>query len=148
MRERSERERTLAPEVAEALADSPIPSMLVPAELGGGERSPAEMVAALSAIAQGDGSTAWCAMVAATSGLVSAYVDPDFAREAFAPPAVAGGVYAPMGRASWTATSTSSRAGGRSPAAARTRRRCMGGALVAGDGAPAGARDGLPGLGG
>jgi len=95
----SERERTLTPAVAAALAASPIPSMLVPASLGGGERSPAEMVAALERLALADGSTAWCAMVAATSGLVAAYVEPEFGREAFAPPAVAGGVYAPMGRA-------------------------------------------------
>ncbi|MEJ7875602.1 MAG: hypothetical protein WKF62_03005, partial [Solirubrobacterales bacterium] len=97
--DRSERDRTLAPEVAAELAASAIPSMLVPRALGGGERSPGEMVEALEVIARSDGSTAWCAMVAATSGLVSAYLDPDFAREAFAPPAVGGGVYAPIGRA-------------------------------------------------
>ena len=97
--ERSERDRSLAPEVAVELAASPIPSMLVPKALGGRERSPGEMVEALAMIARSDGSTAWCAMVAATSGLVSAYLDPDYAREAFAPPAVGGGVYAPMGRA-------------------------------------------------
>ncbi|MDQ3759254.1 MAG: hypothetical protein M3331_04850 [Actinomycetota bacterium] len=96
---RSERERTLAPEAAAALAASPIPSMLVPEALGGGERNPREMVGALDLIGRGDGSTAWCAMVAATSGLISAYVDQGFAREAFAPPGVSGGVYAPMGRA-------------------------------------------------
>lgn len=95
----SERDATLAAPVVAALADSPIPSMLVPESLGGGQREPAEMVAALEEIALGDGSAAWCAMVAATSGLVAAYVDPDFAREAFGPPAIAGGVYAPMGRA-------------------------------------------------
>jgi indole-3-acetate monooxygenase len=95
----SESSCTLAPPVAEALAASPIPSMLVPRSSGGGERPPAEMVAVLEELAVGDGSAAWCAMVAATSGLVAAYVEPDFARQAFAPPAVAGGVYAPMGRA-------------------------------------------------
>jgi alkylation response protein AidB-like acyl-CoA dehydrogenase len=96
---RSEADRTLAPSVAEELAASPLPSVLVPASLGGGERPPGEMVAALDVIARSDASAAWCAMVAATSGLVSAYIDPDFAREAFGPPAVGGGVYAPMGRA-------------------------------------------------
>ncbi|MDQ3759823.1 MAG: hypothetical protein M3331_07780, partial [Actinomycetota bacterium] len=88
--DRSERDRTLAPEVAAGLAGSPIPSMLVPEALGGGERSPSEMITALELIGRSDGSAAWCAMVAATSGLVSAYLDPDFAREAFAPPAVGG----------------------------------------------------------
>lgn len=97
--ERSERERTLSPGMAAALASSPLPSMLVPVALGGGECEPAEMLAALEELAVGDGSAAWCAMVAATSGLIAAYVDPGFAREAFGPPAVAGGVYAPIGRA-------------------------------------------------
>ncbi len=95
----SERACTLAPAVAEALAASPLPSMLVPKALGGGERAPADMLAALEELAVGDGSAAWCAMVAATSGLVAAYVEPEFARNAFSPPAIAGGVYAPMGRA-------------------------------------------------
>ena len=128
--DRSERDRTLAPEVASALAASAIPSMLVPSELGGGERSPGEMVEALDLIARGDGSTAWCAMVAATSGLVSAYVDSDFARDAFAPPAVAGGVYAPMGRA--TADGDNFVVSGRWPFASGCRHATtlMGGALV------------------
>ena len=134
--ERSERNRTLAPEAARALAESPIPSMLVPASLGGGERSPAEMVEALSVVAQGDGSTAWCAMVAATSGLVSAYVDPDFAREAFAPPAVAGGVYAPMGRAELDGEAFV--VSGRWPftSGCKHATTLMGGAVVAGDSGP------------
>lgn len=133
---RSENERTLAPPVAEALAVSPIPSMLVPATLGGGERPPREMVAALDLIAQGDASSAWCAMVAATSGLVSAYVDPDFAREAFAPPSVGGGVYAPMGRA--TLDGPDYILTGRWPFASGCRHATtlMGGAMIAGDGGP------------
>lgn len=135
--ETSERERTLATEVAQALAASPIPSMLVPAALGGGEREPREMVAALSVIAKGDGSAAWCAMVAATSGLVSAYVDPDFARDAFSPPAIAGGVYAPMGKA--TLDKDEYVVSGRWPFASGCRHATtlMGGALVAGNGHPA-----------
>ncbi len=134
--ERSERDRTLAPEAAEALALSPIPSMLVPAELGGGERPPGEMVAALERIARDDASAAWSAMVAATSGLVSAYLDPDFAREAFGPPAVGGGVYAPMGRA--TIDDGGYILSGRWPFASGCRHATtlMGGALTADDDGP------------
>ena len=134
--DRSERDRSLAPEVAKALAASPIPAMLVPAALGGGERNPAEMVAALSAIAAGDGSAAWCAMVAATSGLVAGYVEREFAREAFAPPEVAGGVYAPMGRAAMDGGEYV--VSGRWPftSGCKHATTLMGGALVAGDGAP------------
>lgn len=95
----SERERTLARPVADALRRSPLPALLVPAALGGGEGHPAEMIAALEELATGDGSAAWCAMVAATSGLVAAYLDPELAQDAFGPGRLAGGVYAPMGRA-------------------------------------------------
>lgn len=97
--EASERERTLAPPVVEALRRSPLPSLLVPASLGGGESEPASLVAALEELAGADGSTGWCAMVAATSGLVAAYLDPGFARDAFGPGRIVGGVYAPLGRA-------------------------------------------------
>jgi alkylation response protein AidB-like acyl-CoA dehydrogenase len=130
---RSERDRTLAPEVAEALAASPIPSMLIPAALGGGERHPGDMVAGLERIARDDASTAWCAMVAATSGLVSAYIDPGFARESFGPPAVGGGVYAPMGRA--TLEGDAYVVSGRWPFASGCRHATtlMGGALIAGE---------------
>ena len=133
---RSEDDRTLAPDVADALAASPVPSMLVPAELGGGERTPGEMVAALETIAQGDGSTAWCAMVAATSGLVSAYLDPGFARDAFGPPAVGGGVYAPMGRA--TRDGDEYVLSGRWPfgSGCRHATTLLGGALIEGDAGP------------
>jgi alkylation response protein AidB-like acyl-CoA dehydrogenase len=134
---RSEADRTLAPAAVEALAGSPIPSMFVPAALGGGERSPGEMVSALELIARGDGSTAWCAMVAATSGLVSAYVDPDFAREAFAPPGIGGGVYAPMGRA--TLDGDGFVLSGRWPFASGCRHATtlMGGAMIEADDGPA-----------
>lgn len=132
----SERGRTLAPAVAEALAASPLPSMLVPAALGGGERGPAEMVGALSRLAEGDGSAAWCAMVAATGGLVSAYIDEDFARDAFGPPAIGGGVYAPMGKA--VLEGDSYIVSGRWPftSGCRHATTLMGGAIVAGDGPP------------
>jgi alkylation response protein AidB-like acyl-CoA dehydrogenase len=110
--------------------------MLVPASLGGGERPPDEMVAALDAIAREDASTAWCAMVAATSGLVSAYIDPDFAREAFSPPAVGGGVYAPMGRA--TVDGDSYVLSGRWPFASGCRHATtlLGGAVIDGGNGP------------
>jgi alkylation response protein AidB-like acyl-CoA dehydrogenase len=94
------------------------------------------MVAALERIGRSDGSAAWCAMVAATSALVSAYLDPDCAREAFAPPAIGGGVYAPMGRARLEGDEYI--VSGRWPFASG----CMhattllGGAIVATDGAP------------
>jgi indole-3-acetate monooxygenase len=133
----SERGRALAPEAAQELAASPVPSMLVPASLGGGERNPGEMVAALETIAKGDGSMAWCAMVAATSGIFSAYVDPDFGREAFGPPAVGGGVYAPLGRA--TRDGDEYVLSGRWPFGSGSRHATtlLGGAFVEGDEGPA-----------
>ncbi len=98
--------------------------MLVPASLGGGERSPAEMVAALSAVAQGDGSTAWCAMVAATSGPRLCLRRPGLrARGVRAVPRLPEACTRRWAGPSSTATRSSSRVGGRSPAAASTRRR-------------------------
>ena len=54
----------------------------------------------IETIASADGSTGWCAMIGATSGLVAGYLDETNARAIFgAPDAIAGGVFAPYGRA-------------------------------------------------
>ncbi|CAN5465093.1 acyl-CoA dehydrogenase family protein [soil metagenome] len=74
--------------------------MLVPAGVGGGEAEPAELVAAVSELARGDGSAGWCLAVAATSGMLAAYVPREAAQEVYGGEgSIAGGVFAPMGRA-------------------------------------------------
>ena len=132
----SEAGRTLVPEVVTALAASPIPSMLVPAALGGGEASPAELVAAMETLARADGSASWCAMIAATSGLIAGYLEPGFAAAAFGPGRIAGGVYAPIGRARVEAGGYV--LSGRWPFASGCRHAdtLMGGAIVEGEDGP------------
>lgn len=74
--------------------------LCVPRSLGGAELAPAELVRVLEALATGDGSAAWCAMIASTSGALAAWLEPDVARRIFGTPdAVVGGVFAPRGRA-------------------------------------------------
>src|SRR5680860_1025575 len=98
--EESERGRRLAPEVVDALADADLFAMLVPRSLGGGEASPAEMVAAISELARGDGSAGWCTAVAATSGALAAYLPEAHARDVYGSGARCwGGAFAPKGRA-------------------------------------------------
>jgi alkylation response protein AidB-like acyl-CoA dehydrogenase len=74
--------------------------MLVPADVGGGEAEPAELIEAVAALAEGDGSAGWCLAVSATSGMLGAYVPKQAAAEMFgAPGSIAGGVFAPKGKA-------------------------------------------------
>jgi alkylation response protein AidB-like acyl-CoA dehydrogenase len=74
--------------------------LCVPRELGGVEADALTLFDVLETIASADGSTGWCAMIGATSGLVAGYLDETNARAIFgAPDAIAGGVFAPYGRA-------------------------------------------------
>ena len=98
--ERTEAGRQLVPELVEALRESGLFRMCVPASLGGGEVSPAELVGAVEALGRADGAAAWCVAVAATSGALAAYLPEDHAREVYGDPAgCVGGVFAPKGRA-------------------------------------------------
>jgi indole-3-acetate monooxygenase len=108
----AERDRRLAAELVEAIAATGLFRMLVPAEFGGGEVTPAQMVGAVEALAYGDGAAGWCLAVAATSGMLAAYLPADAARQVYGDPGgVAGGVFAPKGRA--VAESGGLRASGR-----------------------------------
>ena len=71
-----------------------------PRALGGPETHLATLVRVLETLATGDSSAAWCAMIASTTSALAAWLEPEAAREIFAAPgAIAGGVFAPMGRA-------------------------------------------------
>jgi len=95
-----EAERRLPVDLVAALAAAGIFRMGVPRELGGTELEPVAMLAVFEEIAHADGSAGWCAMIGATSGLVSGYLPIEFAREIYADPTlVTGGVFAPTGRA-------------------------------------------------
>ncbi len=97
-------ERSLAPGVVELLRASGLLRMLVPASLGGGEVTPARMVAEVEGLARADGSAGWCLAVAATGGVLAAFMDPEPARDVFGDPrGWVAGVFAPKGRAAPTA---------------------------------------------
>jgi alkylation response protein AidB-like acyl-CoA dehydrogenase len=96
----TESARRLAAPLVAALAETGVFHLCVPRALGGLEAEPATLVAVLAELAAADGAAGWCAMIGATSGLVSAYLPPAAAREVYgAPGVVTGGVFAPLGRA-------------------------------------------------
>jgi len=85
--------------VAELRA-SGVPGLWLPAELGGSEAAPDELVDAIAALAAADGSTGWCAAVTVGTNVLAAYLPEDGAREIFATPAtITCASFNPTGRA-------------------------------------------------
>jgi alkylation response protein AidB-like acyl-CoA dehydrogenase len=98
--EQIERDRRLPGDLVQELKAAGLFRLCVPKAVGGLEAEAATMVAAIEALAAGDGSTGWCVAIGATSGALGAYLPEDAAREAYGSPgSVAGGVFAPRGRA-------------------------------------------------
>src|SRR3954447_24949959 len=96
----TERERRLAPALSDALVDAGLYRLCVPAALDGLEAPPDVLVGAIAALAAGDAAAGWCLAVSATSGMLAAYLPPEGAHEVYGDPhTVAGGVFAPAGRA-------------------------------------------------
>ena len=96
----AERERRLSAEFSAELASAGLYRLCVPASVGGGEAPPAELLAAVEALAQGDAAAGWCVAVCATSGMLGAYLGEAAAAKVYGDPAsVTGGVFAPSGRA-------------------------------------------------
>jgi alkylation response protein AidB-like acyl-CoA dehydrogenase len=129
--------RRLPRPIVDALIDAGVFRLCVPRSLGGLEAHPRELVETFATIAAADGSTGWCAMIGANSGLVSAYLPEPIAREIYGDPrAITGGVFAPFGTA--TPAGDAYRVSGRWPFASGSEH-CtwlMGGALVRDDGPP------------
>ena len=74
--------------------------LCVPRSLGGTEAHVATTIEAIEEVARNDGSTGWCVMIGATTGVIGAYLADDVAREVFArEDTILGGVYAPRGTA-------------------------------------------------
>ncbi len=95
--------RRLPRDLSDTFAEAGFYRMLVPEVYGGLELPPWELVRTVESLARGDGSSAWCAFIAATSGTVLSLLDPATAREIFSKPeTLLGGVFAPMGRAERT----------------------------------------------
>ena len=92
--------RRLPAAAVDALVAAGVFKLLVPRVYGGSQAHPSTFIAVVEQIAQADGSAGWCTMIGATSGLMSAYLDEDLAREVYGPAnAITCGVFAPMGRA-------------------------------------------------
>ena len=120
-----EEQRRLSPAVVEAMRAADLFRLCVPASIGGAEAHPLELLEAIETLARGDGAAGWCLAVQATTGLLAGYLEPSAARTIFGGAgSVAGGVFAPRGRAEPTATRSACRDAGRSPAAARTPTGC------------------------
>ena len=92
----TEAARRLPAELVDALRAAGLFRMAMPASVGGDETDLATMLRAIEEVSEADGSTGWCVMIAATSGVVLAYAS-DEARAAFGPDTVLGGVLAPKG---------------------------------------------------
>lgn len=96
----TERERRLAPELVEDLRRSGVFRLCVPRSIGGVEGHVLDLLAAVEAVARGDGSAGWCTAIGATSGALAAYLPESAARKVYGDPGViSGGVFAPLGRA-------------------------------------------------
>ena len=95
----AEQLRRLPDEIAAGLVRTGLPRALVPSRYGGGELPLQDVLDAIEALAYHDGSTAWCGMIAATTGLTAArlpapwaeriYGDPSSVTGGFAMPAAA-----------------------------------------------------------
>lgn len=95
-----EEARRLPQDVAQELARAGACRMLTPRDVGGLEVTPRAFAETLEALAIGEASAGWCAMIGATAAMASAYMPTQAAREIFSDPmTIAGGVFAPMGKA-------------------------------------------------
>jgi indole-3-acetate monooxygenase len=95
-----EQARRLPADLAATLARAGLFRLAIPREIGGLEVDPATLFRVIETIGEADASVGWCVMIGATSGVSAAYLPTAVAREIFgAPEMIAGGVFAPMGRA-------------------------------------------------
>ena len=78
-----ERERALPPHLVDALYDAGLFTMLLPKSLGGTELDLPTFSRAIQALAEADGSVAWC--IGQANGLAAymAYLAPEVARDLF-----------------------------------------------------------------
>lgn len=96
----TETARRLPADLAAQIAAAGLFRMAVPKSLGGAEAPPGEIFAALEILGAADAATGWCAMIAGTTALASAWLPEPHAGEVFGNPlGISGGVFAPMGKA-------------------------------------------------
>jgi indole-3-acetate monooxygenase len=81
-----ERTRRLTPPVVSALIDNGLYKVLLPQSVGGAEAPLEVFMQMLEEVAKADASTAWCVGQCSVCAMTAAYLDPETAREMFAPP--------------------------------------------------------------
>ena len=95
---------SLTKDAVDALRDAGLLRMWVPTAYGGPQTSAAEAVDALIELGRHDGPASWSAMIANTTALLSARLDPAIAGKLFGEPsAMAAGVARPTGQAAMVA---------------------------------------------
>ena len=78
--EEIERSGRLPRPIVDALVRAGVFKLCVPRSLGGLETDVETLLVVLETLAAADGSTGWCAMIGATTGLVAGYLDDANAR--------------------------------------------------------------------
>jgi alkylation response protein AidB-like acyl-CoA dehydrogenase len=143
--EEIEAARHLPGDIADSMVATGAFKFCVPREIGGVQGTAQELMTAIEEMAQADSAAGWCLMIGATSGLTSAYLAPEFARQIHGDPrTVTGGIFAPRGKAvkdgnGYIVTGTWQWASGSSHC-----RWMKGGCVVYEDGKPRMLRDGVP----
>lgn len=95
-----ERNRTLPPDLAEALVDSGVFRLWVPRRYGGLQVDINTYLRAIEMCAYHDGATGWCVMIGGTTSLNSGWLPPHYAKEIYGDPkGVTGGFGRPAGTA-------------------------------------------------
>lgn len=90
----------LPDDIVAELRASGVPGLWLPAELGGAEAAPVDVVDAIATLAAADGSTGWCAAVSVGTNALAAYLPRNGAHRIFASPStLTGGSFNPAGRA-------------------------------------------------
>lgn len=92
--------RRLPADLAADMAKAGLFRIATPKSLGGDELPPADIVRVIEAVAEADASAGWCVMIGSTSCVSLAWLAHDVAAGMVADPdMIAGGVFAPMGKA-------------------------------------------------
>lgn len=96
----TESARRVAPDLVGRMAEAGCFRLALPAELGGVEAHPADLLEIIEALAAADGSAGWVAMIGSVTAVFGAYLPDAAAEEIYGDDqVVTGGVFAPMGRA-------------------------------------------------
>jgi alkylation response protein AidB-like acyl-CoA dehydrogenase len=102
-RQKIEQQRKIPTALNRKMIEAGLFRMLVPKDIGGQEVEPWQYVEALEVLGEADASAGWCAMIAASTCLKSAFLDKDIAAEIYGPKDVGyrGGNLWPEGCCPW-----------------------------------------------